>query len=179
MSQDDITKLIALGIPILMIIFSTIGCSLCYIRDKIDFKKKIDSELQSLNAATSMVNEAIKKSSVTTDEATKEFEKFKEVANDPTLTINEKREALGLDKIKEQLENSKYGIAYVDSNTTIEQVSPPKEYCQCEYCGTFYNEFVSNCKNCGAQIRMPSELYRGNCIIKLNYPNSRHNVFDI
>lgn len=177
MSQDDIVKLIALGIPILMFVATIVGRVWLYISDK--NIEKVDAELQSLSAATSMVNEAIKKSSVTTDEATKEFEKFKEVANNPKLTINQKRETLGLDKIKEQLENSRYGIAYIDSNTTIERVSPPKEYCQCEYCGTFYNEFVSNCKNCGAQIKMPSELYRGNYIIKLNYPNSKHNLFDI
>lgn len=177
MSQDDITKLIALGIPILMIVFSIVGRIWCYISDK--NIEKMDAEiqkLQSLNAAIPTVSEAIKESSVTAKEAEEAFKTFKETLDTPLLTANELREKCGYDKIKEQLENSKYGIAYADSNTTIEQVSPPKEYCQCEYCGTFYNEFMSNCKNCGAQIRMPSELYKPEYIIKTNY---KHRLFDI
>lgn len=180
MSQDDIVKLIAIGIPILMIIFSIVGRIWCYISEK--NIEKIDAEIQrlrTLNDAIPTVGEAIKESSVTAKEAEKAFKTFKETLDTPLLTANELREKYGYDKIKEQLEDSKYGIAFVDDNTTIEQVSPPKEYCQCDYCGTFYNEFVSNCKNCGAQIRMPSELYKRDYIIKVNYPNSRHNVFDI
>lgn len=146
MSQDDIVKLITLvGIPILMIIFGTVWRIWCYVSDK---NTEIEIQrLQSLNSfTTSMVSEAIKKSSATTKEATESFA-----------------------KLRESLQNSRYGIATIDSNTTIEQVSPPKEYCQCDYCGTFYNGFVSNCKNCGAQIKMPSEFYKRDYIIKMNY----------
>lgn len=120
--------------------------------------------------------EAKDQTSITTKEATEAVEELNKALDTPLLTANELREKCGYDKIKEQLENSRYGIAYIDSDTTIEQVSPPKEYCQCEYCGTFYNEFISNCRNCGAQIKMPSELYEPYCIIRAN---RKHNVFDI
>lgn len=167
MSQDAIVKVIALGIPILMIIFGIVFRIWCYISDK-NTENEIQ-RLQSLNSTTSMISEAIKKSSVTTKEAEETFKTFKEALDTPLLTANEIREKYGYDKIKEQLEGSRYGIAYTDSNTTIEQVSPSKEYCQCDYCGTFYNEFLSNCKNCGAQIKMPSEFYKRDYIIKMNY----------
>ena len=118
----------------------------------------------------------IEQTSCTTKQCEEAFKTFKEVLDAPLMTANEVREKYGYDKIKEQLEDSKYGIAVLDSDTTIKQVNPPKEYCQCDYCGTFYNEFLSNCKNCGAPIRMPSELYKPYYIIKTN---RKHNVFDI
>ena len=83
--------------------------------------------------------------------------------------LREKRKAVGLDKNKEQLENPRYRYGLIPPDTTIEQVNPPKEYCQCEYCGTFYNEFVSNCKNCGARIPIPKNFGKIDYIIKTNF----------
>lgn len=170
MSSDDITKLIALGIPILIIILGVVGRIWCYTSEK------LDTRLQSLNTATSKVSEAIKETSITTKEAEEAFKTFKEALDTPLLTTNELREKCGYDKIKEQLENSRYGIAYIDSNTTIEPISPPKEYCQCDYCGTFYTEFISNCKNCGAVIRKPGDFGKLNCIIKTSDLVSRQEL---
>lgn len=45
-----------------------------------------------------------------------------------------------------------WGSVSLVQYTTIKPSSNSKEYCQCEYCGTFYTKFVSGCKNCGAPI---------------------------
>lgn len=135
------TNIIAIIISSLIVIFSTSG----YIWSKFveNELNKMDADIDELCKSTSKTCEALSNVGCTTEEATEAFKVF-----------------------KEQLE---YGIVTVDDEATIKPISRPRGYCQCDYCGTFYTEFISNCKNCGAQIKMPSEFYKRDYIIKMNY----------
>lgn len=164
------TSIIAIIICSIIVIFSTGG----YIWSKFveNELNKMDVDIDKLCKSTSKTCEAFNSVGCTTEEAAEAFKVFRAVIDTPVLTVNELREKRGYDKIKEQLESSRYGIVYTDDNATIERVSPPKEYCQCDYCGTFYTEFVSNCKNCGALIRKPDDF--GKIGLMITYPKMNY-----
>lgn len=147
---------------IMMAVFVSAGVALYYFYSKDDSKIFQEAlEEARLNVLADELSKAMDQSSITTKEATEAVEGLNKALDSPKVST------LYADNVP---------ILTVSRDETIERISPPKEYCQCEYCGTFYNEFVSNCKNCGAQIRIPSELYKPYYIIKTNY---KHNVFDI
>ena len=61
----------------------------------------------------------------------------------------------GLETVNET--RSRYGMSIFDDNYEIRDIS---YHYQCDYCGAFYKDHITNCKNCGALIRP-----RTDCII--------------
>lgn len=113
---------------------------------KLNSRKSYEEQVEELKQAASDLEEKmiIKVPSTKTN-----FNAFRELGSSTEECIDSfKKLRYGLETVNET--RSKYGLSSLDDNYDIREMS--YRY-QCDYCGAYYKDHITNCKNCGALIR--------------------------